>query len=54
MEPDSLEAPGQEEEGGYIKNIRALLEIQRFWVNKQQSAIGGYYSVQAGDNNGLF
>lgn len=27
MEPDSLKAPGQKKEGGYMKNIRAFLEI---------------------------
>lgn len=29
MEPDTLKAPGQEEEGGYMKNFRAFLEIHR-------------------------
>ena len=27
MEPDSLKAPGQKKEGGYMKNSRAFLEI---------------------------
>lgn len=54
MEPDSPEAPGQKDEGGYKKNIKLFLEIHGFWVSNQWSASGGYGSGLAGDNSGLY
>lgn len=53
-EPDSPEAPGQKDEGGFKKNIKLFLEIHGFWVSNQWSASGGYGSGLAGDNSGLY